>query len=317
MRVWFGGLAALFVLSFATVHAGPVPKLIVFGDSLSDPGNLYEASGHTDPPVPPYHEGRFSNGPIWVDYLANDYGIAVESHAVAGATTGTHNIANQSPGQYAGLQQQVQAFAAGNPGGVDPDAVYFIWAGSNDFALLPPDATEEQIGLMFAETIGNILNAAGTLQALGAQKLIIGNIPDIGLTPQSREAGLSDQLTALAGALNAELAAAISALFADAVILDSFALMNEILADAGDLGITNLTEACLTRNSDIAVCSDPESHLFWDHMHPTTAVHQLFAARMAELLQPAAVSAPAGAGLFLALLPVAAVLRWRSARARP
>ena len=29
------------------------------------------------PPSPPYFEGRYSNGPIWIDYLAEDLGITV------------------------------------------------------------------------------------------------------------------------------------------------------------------------------------------------------------------------------------------------
>ena len=36
-------------------------ELVVFGDSLSDTGNLYAASGGF-PPSPPYFDGNFSNG---------------------------------------------------------------------------------------------------------------------------------------------------------------------------------------------------------------------------------------------------------------
>lgn len=319
MRLWFGGLIAFLLLSFhAAAHAGPVTKIVVFGDSLSDPGNLYAASGNTDPPTPPYYEGRFSNGPIWVDYMAPRYGIAVESHAVGGATTGTHNIANQTPGQYAGLQQQVQGWTAAQPGGADPDALYMIWAGSNDFSLLPPDATPDQIGLFFAETIGNLLNAAATLYASGAQKVMIGNVPDIGLTPQAREAGIGEQLSLLVQSFNAQLVAEVERLFTEALILDSFGMLHEILAMAEDLGLTNLTDACLVRGASISLCDDPEAHMFWDGMHPTSGVHEIFAARMASLLAPAQVSEPAVWPLVLAVLPLVFLLRRRRAGfARP
>lgn len=319
MRLWFGGLVALFLISsHAAVHASPVTRIVVFGDSLSDPGNLYEASGHTDPPVPPYYEGRFSNGPIWVDYMASQYGIDVESHAVGGATTGTHNLANQSPGQYDGLQQQIQGWAAGQSAGADPDAVYFIWAGSNDFSLLPPDATPDQIGLFFADAIGNLLNAAATLYAAGAQNVVIGNVPDLGLTPQARQAGLSDQFTLLAQSFNAELAAAVEQMFAEALIMDSFGMLHEIVAMAEDLGITNLTDACVIRGESITQCANPEAYLFWDIMHPTSEVHRNFAARMAALLAPEQVSEPVAWPLFLVILPLAFILwRRRTGSARP
>ena len=47
------------------------------------------------PPSPTYSNGRFSNGPIWVDYLASDLGLTLNlknNFAFGGATTGTENI---------------------------------------------------------------------------------------------------------------------------------------------------------------------------------------------------------------------------------
>ena len=50
-------------------------ELYIFGDSLSDPGNLFDLSGGTIPPLP-YFQGRFSNGPVWSDYLAEDLDLS-------------------------------------------------------------------------------------------------------------------------------------------------------------------------------------------------------------------------------------------------
>lgn len=79
------------VLSFmlpAEGLAATFSKLYVFGDSLSDPGNIYNATTAAnillpeqleipvEPTVPPYdEEGRFSNDLVWSDYLAQDLGI--------------------------------------------------------------------------------------------------------------------------------------------------------------------------------------------------------------------------------------------------
>ena len=41
------------------------------GDSLTDPGNLYGLSGELVP-APPYAQ-RLSNGPVWVEYVADDF----------------------------------------------------------------------------------------------------------------------------------------------------------------------------------------------------------------------------------------------------
>ena len=48
------------------VWSFPYTGIYVFGDSLSDSGRLFAA---TQIPPPPYYQGRFSNGPIWIDYL--------------------------------------------------------------------------------------------------------------------------------------------------------------------------------------------------------------------------------------------------------
>ena len=252
------------------------------------------------------------------DQIQERHGITVESHAVGGATSGTHNVANETPGQYAGLQQQVQGWVAGQTTGADPDALYFIWAGSNDFFLLPSDATPDQVGVLFAETIGNLLNAAATLYAAGAQRVMIGNLPDLGLTPQARTAGLGDQLTFLVQAFNEELAAAVERMFAEAMILDSFAMLHEIVAEAEALGLTNLTDPCVIRGDTITRCDNPETHLFWDIMHPTSAVHGAFADRMAALFAATAVSEPPVTLFSMVVLPLLLVLwRRRAGSARP
>ena len=49
-----------------------VSDLIAFGDSLSDMGNA-KASVLNVPDVPPYWQGRFSNGPVWLEYVSDAF----------------------------------------------------------------------------------------------------------------------------------------------------------------------------------------------------------------------------------------------------
>src|SRR5262249_11534591 len=76
--------ASLMVLSFGNgaAKAGPFTSLVVFGDSLSDVGNVFLATGGLTPPSPPYAPGRFSNGPIWIDDLAAGLGLASPNPAL-------------------------------------------------------------------------------------------------------------------------------------------------------------------------------------------------------------------------------------------
>ena len=67
-----GGL----LLAAAPVGAGATAynKIVVFGDSQSDVGNFYLATGSAWP-ASPYYKGRFSNDSLWVEHLASTYGL--------------------------------------------------------------------------------------------------------------------------------------------------------------------------------------------------------------------------------------------------
>ncbi|HEY9665653.1 MAG TPA: autotransporter outer membrane beta-barrel domain-containing protein, partial [Coleofasciculaceae cyanobacterium] len=62
-----------FLLPLKTL-AATFNRMYVFGDSTSDTGNVFNASGRVLPPFP-YFNGRFSNGWNWVDYLAQDLNL--------------------------------------------------------------------------------------------------------------------------------------------------------------------------------------------------------------------------------------------------
>ena len=94
----------------ACVWAADFTHLVSFGDSLSDTGNIFDVTSKTlnalllvilfpelDPPIPPppYFNGRFSNGPVWLERLTEQLALdpAAPSerggfnYAVGGATT--------------------------------------------------------------------------------------------------------------------------------------------------------------------------------------------------------------------------------------
>jgi hypothetical protein len=66
-----------------------ITRMVIFGDSLSDPGNLKQRLKIF--PASPYWIGRFSNGPNWADLLGRSTGIAVQNHAFGGAVAVPHD----------------------------------------------------------------------------------------------------------------------------------------------------------------------------------------------------------------------------------
>ncbi|KAJ9075901.1 hypothetical protein DSO57_1031228 [Entomophthora muscae] len=77
------------------VHANTarhIKSLVVFGDELSDTGNLFKATNFTTPDPNYFFQGRFSNGPVWSDFIQNVTVLdSVANFAVGGATAMTTN----------------------------------------------------------------------------------------------------------------------------------------------------------------------------------------------------------------------------------
>ena len=84
-----GLLAAILFASVASVAwAGPYTNLVVFGDSLSDVGNVWIITNHADPPPNSgYDQGRYSNGPLWVEDLAAAINVPIPTAYFAGEPT--------------------------------------------------------------------------------------------------------------------------------------------------------------------------------------------------------------------------------------
>ncbi|WBO59801.1 SGNH/GDSL hydrolase family protein [Acidocella sp. MX-AZ03] len=109
------GVAALSLMAAPAAKAG---NLYVFGDSLSDDGNLYKLTGL---PPAPYYQGRFSNGPVWVEYLPGLTGLGFSSandYAYGGAFTGALTIGTTNAGTnleaaaLPGISTEIASFTA-------------------------------------------------------------------------------------------------------------------------------------------------------------------------------------------------------------
>ncbi len=263
------GLAALMVVMFITLFAGRAQaysQVVAFGDSLSDNGNLFAMTGGAVPPWP-YYDGRFSDGPVWVETLAGNLGVSLDNRAVGGATTA--DIGGQI-GVYVG-------------GAVDPNALYTIWGGANDFLSLgPADDPFAAVG----NAVTNLLTGVGTLMAAGAESFLVLNLPDLGVTPRagdSPDGGAG--ATMITGAFNNALSLNLAATFpaADIAFMDTFSILADILADPAADGLTNTTDACFNATL-MTLCGNPEEYVFWDDIHPTNKLHNMLAAEAQELV---------------------------------
>jgi phospholipase/lecithinase/hemolysin len=260
-------------------------SLVIFGDSLSDPGNLFGLTGFF-PPFP-YSEGRFSNGDIWVNYLVEQTGLdpaQVYNGAFGGATTGRDNgldpligFLTGTESNLPGVLDEVDLYLSSlGEEPVNSDGLYVVWAGANDiFDLLNDPAAMPDF---LANEVQNVATAIINLTQRGADTFLVPNLPDLGLTPQTQGQSTSDRATALSQSFNESLAYALTALEQNPlfdiniVSVDLFTLTREVIARPEEFGFTNVTDPLIGQGG----LTDP-GFFWWDPQHPTTAGHALLA----------------------------------------
>lgn len=287
-------------------------SLFVFGDSLSDPGNLFALAGQ---PGSPYVDGRFSNGPVAAEYLANRMQLGpgqVFNFAHGGAETGL----NGALGSPTGLTSQVNAFTGMLAGGpADPTGLYMVWAGPNDLLSLfsGPPPSDAQINATVAQAVGNLAGAVGTLYQAGARDFLLPLLPDLGATPRLNGTPLAAAASALSASFNMALIGAYDMLGANPLVQgEQFFVFNTPAAQAAAasalvLAGGNATDACLG-NAPAPSCT---GFFFFDDIHPTTAAHAVLAEGLATAAQ-----VPEPGSLLLAATAVAALVSASNRRRR-
>jgi phospholipase/lecithinase/hemolysin len=256
------------VPAWACGHETPFTRIIVFGDSVSDTGNFYQMTGGSYPPAP-YWEGRFCNGPVWVEYLAQDLRMEglLDDYAVGGATSG-HDNANVPT--FGGVQDQIALYLQSSTH-ADPDALYILWAGHNDiFIPLSTGGDMDAARIAFVE---NTKSNIKTLWAAGARHILVPNVVDVGKCPMLVSTPYSAYVSGVVAAFNEDLADALKRLARKGVTtiaVDEFSFVDFVVAHPALFGFSNVTD------QGIAIYpADPAAYVYWDIAHPTTRAQQL------------------------------------------
>jgi phospholipase/lecithinase/hemolysin len=301
------GLAVGNAQALAEVPPAPLfDGLIVIGDSLSDDGNLFKASGF---PPAPYFDGRFSNGPVAVEYLAQGLGLSKDTGYVNLAIGGARTGMDGNAGPNTGMTAQLSGLLAATPA-LSSSALYVVWGGANDLRADPSSVQS---------TILNLREIVVDLYAAGARNFLLPNLPDLGLTPEALDSpipGASDGASFISMAFNDGLAASYAGLAAQWTdetfyMFDAMAAQRAIVFGAPGNGFTDVSSRCLdTRVNPPTLCAMPETYLYWDNIHPTAAAHQILGAQMLAAV-------PEPQTMLMMAMGVAMLAGWGSRRQRP
>jgi phospholipase/lecithinase/hemolysin len=194
------GLAVLTAaLAGGAAPAFAYTAMYSFGDSLSDVGNAYIASGLIGAAVPispPYYAGRFSNGPNWLDDLSAKLGLGAVSPSLAGgddfafggAQTGPTSVNTGLPTDLVG---QVAEFALQDPSPAS-DALYTLDIGANDIGNALAAYVQNSsfdLSSFVMQAVGNTVGAIDALYGDGARDLLYYEVPDLSIVPAFEAAG--------------------------------------------------------------------------------------------------------------------------------
>lgn len=256
---------------------------VVFGDSLSDTDNFARFISPALRPGAPYVNGRFSNGPLWLETLSQARGLPIDSRAFGGAQATRTTLTD--------LTAQVTGYLATNPS-LPADRLVGIWIGGNDYISVlssptPPSQAQVQSAIQGVATA--VGTQAGRLYAAGARNFLFVNLPPLGAIPLT--SGLPAQTRADANTVSdlhsaalANVAGSLRANGANVTLVDVNGLFRDLAARPAAYGFTNVTIPCFAPvgpgGSLVATgaCATPQGAagtVFFDALHPTTAAHAI------------------------------------------
>ena len=268
MKAFF--ILILLVFFASNSSAVTFDEIVIFGDSLSDNGNLVFIENQPEPDPELYYQGRFSNGPVWVEYLADaqHLNVSLTDRALGGAQSGG----------FIGLNVQIPAYVTTADSPPSPNTLFIIWIGGNDFLNGNGD---------YQAAVANINEAMEELVDFGAKYLLVLNLPDLGAIPATLGSPEALQATAFSNNFNDGLANMLSRFkteHPDIMVFefDVFTFAMAVRNDPAAYGFVNVTDP--SPNFDIPNNFDGAGYVFWDERHPTTSMHSLIADQVFTLL---------------------------------
>ena len=331
-------ILAITLSSVGVAHASDYSSVTFFGDSLTDGGyfkKATEALGHpqsgqytTNPDntwATPFAES------LGLNSVQNTYDEATgqqtttgNNYAIGGARSGIdlqHDKYEDTTGKplpVYSTRSQVDRYLADK--NIDSKGLYTVWTGANDLFVASSDVKSGFIGIVTNSAPGitkeevvtkavedhvlpaveDQLQIIDTLKNKGAKYILVPNIPDVGLTPETIQADeeikdnklLQTKLgsdpfkktgNSLAVAYNDALYSGVKNTGANVIPLDTFSLLQTVAQDPARYGFSNLNERACGSVSSLECGRDDiekgaeNSYFFADGVHPTGRAHRMIA----------------------------------------
>jgi phospholipase/lecithinase/hemolysin len=313
----------LFTFSAAVASAQKYTSIVIFGDSLSDTGNVADLTqakyGFRLPgPEFDYTDGRFTDGMDTVPAAHNYFGVWIEQLAATfpskpvikasldGGTDYAYGFAftGKGTGNFTfgpgdelsvtvnNIGQQITDYLATKPR-IDDKILFVVWGGANDILQATSNKDVIDAAVDQATNIQRLIDA-------GATQFIVPNLPALGKIPRFNGSPVTSIPATKATVLFNTVLAAGLAIVRDfnsvrnlnIVQLDIFSLINKVTASPAKFGLADVKDS-----SQGNFLVNPDTFLFWDDLHPTTRGHGIVADAARKLIAPCKSWDEAGCGL--------------------
>lgn len=289
----------LFLLSLAMgstiASAADYTDFYIFGDSLSDGGN-------TPNPEPFNLEGRFSNGKVWNEYLAEmlDMPIPIKSdsakqgeetaapatnYARGGAMTHHGPTELSIPSVFQQIQGKIMDKSVGHARegeNFDATDLVSIWAGANNLFFSGQTQIRGEFENAALRAANEQLINTRMLMAKGAKTVLIFNLPDIGKTPSyAGDPEGAAQATKFSVAYNKRMLEVLDILQkenpdAKLIPIDMEAIFTMLFNEPEKHGFADSSSQLIKVLAENPQ-ADASKYVFYDDVHPTTAAHKFIA----------------------------------------
>ncbi|WP_159736917.1 SGNH/GDSL hydrolase family protein [Vibrio atypicus] len=260
-----------------------INRVVAFGDSLSDTGNLYNGSQWVFPNRNSWFLGHFSNGFVWTEYLAKEKNLPLYNWAVGGAAGTNQYIA------ITGIYDQLTSYLTYmkmaknyNPA----QTLFTLEFGLNDFMNYDREV---------ADVKADLSSALIRLTEAGAEHLIMLTLPDATKAPQFKYSTQEEIVKVRAKIVEfnqfiREQAKLYEEKGVNIALYDAYSLFQSMTSNPQQHGFENASDACLNINRSSSAdylkshsftndCAyyGSDKYVFWGVTHPTTAAHKYIA----------------------------------------
>jgi len=294
-----------FVIMAGVAEARSFNEIVVFGESSSDTGNAYNLQcpspfewGPWAPCTSAYYDGNLSNGPIWIEFLADKLSLSSPepsllggtNYAFAGAKTqrGYNQRVSLVNGQLVpgsevpGILSQIDTYLSTGQS-FNKKGLVVIWGGAND--LRDIQGPEDLQGIL--ENLGE---AIAIVACSGAEHIVVPNQLNASVSPAVRLSGIDPaQVEEAVRAFNFALRAMVENL-QDSLpgecgskvtlhYVDVFAAGEATITLSELFGkpYTNTEDPAVNSDFEIPDDVDPNDYLFLDTIHVTTPAQRIIA----------------------------------------